>query len=102
VVPFTHPDHDTMGFGRYFNLSEIGLLFLCAADGGGVETPAPAVGSADWYKLRSNTPPGDTSGIPPNRTLDPNVKLAADERRVEMLILLDLTSVAQGTPVMFA
>jgi uncharacterized protein (TIGR02600 family) len=73
------PDRSSlMGFGRFFTISEAGLLFLCCADGG----DGGAGGVAG-------------SNVTGNRTLGGTL-LGANERRVQMMVLFEWTSPAQG------
>ncbi|WP_081892560.1 Verru_Chthon cassette protein A [Verrucomicrobium sp. BvORR106] len=73
----------TMGFGRFDTISEVGLHFICTADGSGDPAQSDATNVA---KVASNKTA--------NRTLVQ--PLANSEKRVEALLLLELFSAAHG------
>jgi len=89
VTPIYIASNDTMGFGRFNTISEVGLHFICNADGRGERdaTGNPAT-SEDEAKIQSNDPAT-------NRNLM-GVQLEEDEIRVEVMFLMELFSVAQG------
>jgi len=74
VTPARHPNNGTMGFGRFYTISEVGLHFICTGD----ET-IPA----------SNNPAT-------NLTLDAATPLQAVERRIQTMLLFELFSPAVG------
>ncbi|WP_166442856.1 Verru_Chthon cassette protein A [Phragmitibacter flavus] len=88
VTPLSIPANDTMGFGRFNTLSEVGLHFICTADGSGqVDGDGEPLSPEDEAKLASN--------VMANRTLAGRV-LEEDEMRVEVMFLMELFAAAQG------
>jgi uncharacterized protein (TIGR02600 family) len=88
---------DNMGFGRFHTLSELGLAFICTADGSvDPATPTPNEYSPEGLKKKSNRTQNRTlAGITPGDAAR-GVPLFADERRIEAMLLLELFSPAQG------
>jgi len=108
VTP-SHGPNDTMGFGRFYTISELGFLFICNADAG------PNDGSSTEFGVEdSNVPPGapvtsaNVAGNvdPPssyanmqgraNKMLVPNQALKAYERRIQAMVLIELFSPSHG------
>ena len=84
VAPLRPTGKDTMGFGRYFTITEFGLHFICNAHGDkGLE-------------------PEDIANRPPNSTFSSGVPdpLEPSERWVQAALLLEPTSVALGFPAL--
>lgn len=79
VTPIQHPN-GTMGFGRIFTLSELGILFICNA-------MADSVPGTEIDESESNNPEI-------NNTL--TEALSPNERRIEAIILPELFNVMQG------
>lgn len=74
---------DTMGFGRFYTLSEIGLQFISTADPRAVQSNQVANGNG----MFKNYTLGDTP-------------LTAGQRRIEALLLMELFSPSMGWPVL--
>lgn len=79
----TDATKSTMGFGRFDTLSEIGLHFICTADGSG--NPA-GTDTENMMKIESNKLQNRTLVSP----------LGSTEKRVEVALLMELFSAAHG------
>jgi hypothetical protein len=82
VAPLRHPTNGTMGFGRFYTLSELGLLMICNA-----AADDPATASVD-ESLGSNDPVTNTAlqGTP----------LTSGQKRVQAMLLMELFSPMMG------
>lgn len=81
VTP-THGPNNTMGFGRFATLSEIGTLFICNAQANDPTTTGDE-------SLESNDPTT-------NNTLATNTKLLPGQKRIQAMTLLEIFDVMQG------
>ena len=101
----------TQGFGRTVTISEIGLSFICNADGSAgtfsapvTPGPLPAAPSPVFYTLESNQPypMGDTRamGHARNVNLVQNTPLTATQRRVQAILFLNPYTVSPGYSTM--
>ena len=86
VVPLRRADN--RGFGRAITLTELAFAFICTADP--VDTANPSSPDADGL-LSSNA----ITGANTNRTLG-GVKLSANQRRIQMMLIPELFSPSQG------
>lgn len=92
VAPIRHPTNGTMGFGRFFTLSELGLLFICNA-----VADDPATSGTD-ESLVSNTA-GNRMLREPFPSGEP-LLLEPGQKRIQAIVLQELFSVMQGfTPI---
>ncbi len=78
AAPLRHPSNGTMGFGRFYTLSEASLHLICTAD----------------EATSSSNDPEE------NRTLEEDTPLAKDERRLQAAFLFELFSPAAGWSIL--
>lgn len=80
VVPTRHPSNGTMGFGRFYTLSEFGIMFICNAAGDNPNTPMPA---------------DETGGAPLN-----GATVGSGQKQIQAIVMLELFSPMLGwTPM---
>ena len=110
VVPIEIPseDGDTRGFGRFYTLSEAGILFICCADAGGPadqeegEEEAEAAPKYPKGIMGSNQPVGERDGgrheRGKNNALPRKLDWQEDkqERCLQAALLLELFCPSQG------
>lgn len=86
VAPIYIEDNETMGFGRFYTVSEAGFQFICNADAGD-EEQEDAEGKPTGGYLGSNNP--ETNDALPNR-------LAKGEKSLQAIFLMDLFAPSVG------
>ncbi|MEM7698763.1 MAG: Verru_Chthon cassette protein A, partial [Verrucomicrobiota bacterium] len=95
VVPLEIEDHDARGLGRFYTLSEAGILFICNGDAGGPHPEDPERPQFPKGRLQSNQP-GSASGQ--NRALPRMLdwRAEAQERCIQGTLLFELFSPSLG------
>jgi uncharacterized protein (TIGR02600 family) len=79
-----------MGFGRFFTISEAGMLFICCADGS-----TDGVDGIDGEVVIDDKDGKYGSNVATNRTLGGTL-LLPNQKRLQMMVFFEWTSPAQG------
>lgn len=95
VVPLEIPDYGTRGLGRFYTVSEVGIMFICCGDAGGPDPKDPTKPAHPKGILGSNEP---GYGVGKNRMLPRQLSWAANkqERCLQAALLIELFCPSQG------
>jgi uncharacterized protein (TIGR02600 family) len=77
---------NTMGFGRYYTVKDVSMIFICTGDGSGGPMPAPP-GTGSIYQ-QSNDTTTNTASLTYNPSLC-GTSLSTTQRRFQMALLLN-------------
>jgi len=89
VAPLQYPPNNTMGFGRYPSVSEIGIIFICSADAGTV--PRSGLASEAGPPVVEGNPAVDTYISYPGASFSP-----ATDKLIQAYVYLESFTPGQG------